>query len=96
MSENARRAREGFANLARRPDADLDLEQGAILIAAEEYPDLEPSEITSRLDQLGEIARDALEGVASGPERSSDSTGSCLASSASPVRASSTTRATAT
>lgn len=65
-SPPARSARERFADLARRRDADLglaDLELGAILIAAEEYPALDLRAVPAVLDQLGERARERLSGV---------------------------------
>lgn len=68
----ARSARELFADLARRRDADLgraDLERGAILIAAEEYPALDLRAVPAVLDQLGERARERLAGVPAGAER---------------------------
>ena len=55
--------RDQFAGLARRRDADLDfaeLERGAILIAAEEYPDLDPGAVRDALDVLGARARERL------------------------------------
>jgi regulator of sirC expression with transglutaminase-like and TPR domain len=68
VSPPARAARERFADLAGRRDADLgpaDLELGAILIAAEEYPDLELAAVRAALDRLGDGARERL---ASAPE----------------------------
>jgi regulator of sirC expression with transglutaminase-like and TPR domain len=65
-SPPARSARERFAALASRRDAELDhadLELGAILIAAEEYPDLEIATLRAALDELGERALDRLTGV---------------------------------
>jgi regulator of sirC expression with transglutaminase-like and TPR domain len=68
----ARSARERFADLARRRDADLgpaDLELGAILIAAEEYPALDLQAVPDVLDQLGERARERLDAVPAGASR---------------------------
>ncbi|MEM7412564.1 MAG: tetratricopeptide repeat protein [Myxococcota bacterium] len=45
--------RERFAALAEAPDARLDLEEGAILIAAEEYPELDEAGVRAELDRLG-------------------------------------------
>jgi regulator of sirC expression with transglutaminase-like and TPR domain len=59
----ARSIRERFAELASRRDADLglaDLELGAILIAAEEYPDLDLAVVRNALDRLGERASDRI------------------------------------
>jgi regulator of sirC expression with transglutaminase-like and TPR domain len=64
--------RERFALLAGRRDADLDLDQlelGAILIAAEEYPDLDPGAVGGALDQLGARASARLAAAADGAER---------------------------
>ncbi len=49
-----------FERLAATPDADLDVEEGAILIAAEEYPDLDVASVSAELDLLGEEAKRAL------------------------------------
>lgn len=54
----ATRAR--FERLAAMPDADLDVEEGAILIAAEEYPDLDVDAVTAELDLLGDEAKRSL------------------------------------
>jgi regulator of sirC expression with transglutaminase-like and TPR domain len=59
----ARSIRERFAELASRRDADLglaDLELGAILIAAEEYPDLDLAAVRTALDRLGERASERI------------------------------------
>jgi len=64
--------RERFADLASRRDAELDfaqLELGAILIAAEEYPDLDPGAVRGALDQLGARARERLAGAPDGAAR---------------------------
>jgi len=68
----ARSARELFADLASRRDADLgaaDLELGAILIAAEEYPELDLAAVFRALDQLGERASERLAGEPEGAAR---------------------------
>ena len=68
----ARSARELFADLASRRDADLgaaDLELGAILIAAEEYPELDLAAVFGALDQLGERASERLAGEPEGAAR---------------------------
>ncbi len=41
-----------FDELARRPDASLDLVLGAALIARDEYPTLEPASLVAKLDEL--------------------------------------------
>ena len=60
MSEPVEPARRRFAQLASHPDEAIDLEEGAILIAAEEYPDLEVESVRRDLDALGEAARERL------------------------------------
>jgi regulator of sirC expression with transglutaminase-like and TPR domain len=52
--------RSRFAKLVDRPDADVDLALGALLIAAEEYPQLTPELYVQRLDLLAERVRDRL------------------------------------
>ena len=42
-------ARDAFTRLLQTPEADLDLAEAALLIAAEEYPDLRPGVYVSRL-----------------------------------------------
>ena len=56
--------RERFAALAERPDPVLDLEEGAILIAAEEYPELDEAALRGELDRLGENAALRQQGLA--------------------------------
>ncbi|HKA14831.1 MAG TPA: transglutaminase-like domain-containing protein [Myxococcota bacterium] len=68
----ARTARELFADLASRRDADLgagELELGAVLIAAEEYPDLDPAAVLGALDRLGERAGDRIASEREGAAR---------------------------
>ena len=52
-----------FREMAARPDADVDLAEASLLIAGEEYPDLEPGRYLTRLDEmaaaLGRRAGDA-------------------------------------
>ena len=50
-------ARERFAELARRPDEQIDLAEAALLIAAEEYTGLDVALYTRRIDDLAEGAR---------------------------------------
>jgi regulator of sirC expression with transglutaminase-like and TPR domain len=67
--ESAQSIREEFADLARRPDAELgpdDLERGAILIAAEEYPELEAAAVCGALTELAALARARLAEVPQG------------------------------
>ncbi len=64
-ASTTRSARELFAELASRRDADLgpvDLELGAILIAAEEYPALDLETVRAVLDELGLRAVERLAG----------------------------------
>ncbi len=58
-----RSARDRFAELASRRDVELgaaDIELGALLIAAEEYPGLDVAEVAAALDRLGAQARERL------------------------------------
>ncbi len=52
--------RQAFAEMAARPDEQLDLAYAALLIAAEEYPDLSPAAYLARLDRLAAKVRDGL------------------------------------
>ena len=52
--------RSRFAELLAAPEADLDLARGALLVAAEEYPQLVPETYLRRLDLLAERVRDRL------------------------------------
>ena len=47
--------------LARRPEPEMDLARGALLIAKEEYPQLSVDQYIGRLDQLAEKVRDRLD-----------------------------------
>lgn len=49
-----------FEHLLRKPDSELDLERGALLIAEAEYPGLDVSACVARLDRLGATARRRL------------------------------------
>ena len=51
---------DGFPEFARRPDASLDLVEGALLIAREAYPHLDLPRYRAKLDKLGEEARRGL------------------------------------
>jgi regulator of sirC expression with transglutaminase-like and TPR domain len=46
-----------FRHLVEKPDADLDLERAALLIAEAEYPDLDVASYVARLDRLAAAAR---------------------------------------
>ncbi|HVN87567.1 MAG TPA: tetratricopeptide repeat protein [Candidatus Binatia bacterium] len=61
--------RERFAELAQVPDDRINLGEGALLIAAEAYPDLDIDAYLQRLDALAEEARQFLGSAASGAER---------------------------
>lgn len=52
--------RSRLAALVAQPDADIDLARGALLIAAEEYPQLTPEPYLRRLDLLAERVKDRL------------------------------------
>ncbi len=60
MSVPAPSARSRFAALVARPEAELPLAEAALLIAAEEYPQLPPGSYLRRLEQLAERVRDRL------------------------------------
>lgn len=60
MSSPAVSARGRFAALVGGPEPDLDLATGALLIAAEEYPQLPVESYLRRLDLLAERVRDRL------------------------------------
>ena len=51
-----------LAELIARPEPEIDLAEGALLIAAEEYPQLQPSQYVRRLDLLAERVKDRLAG----------------------------------
>jgi regulator of sirC expression with transglutaminase-like and TPR domain len=51
-------ARSRFAAMVARPDDEVDLAAAALLIAAEEYPQLVPEAYCRRLDELAERVRD--------------------------------------
>jgi len=63
------KARERFADLAELPDNQIELDEAALWIAAEEYPELDVSAYLGELDALAEAARERLEGAGDGPER---------------------------
>jgi regulator of sirC expression with transglutaminase-like and TPR domain len=56
----ARSARSRFADVVQKPEPDIDLACAALLIAAEEYPQVTPEPYLRRLDELAERARDRL------------------------------------
>lgn len=56
----ARSARARFGEAVQKPEAEIDLAEAALLIAAEEYPQLAPEPYLRRLDELAERARDRL------------------------------------
>lgn len=60
MSVPAPTARSRFAALVARPEPELDVALAALLIAAEEYPQLAPEPYLHRLDLLSERVRDKL------------------------------------
>jgi regulator of sirC expression with transglutaminase-like and TPR domain len=53
--------------LVAQPEAELDLAKAALLIAAEEYPQLTPEPYLRRLDLLAERVRDRLADESAGP-----------------------------
>jgi regulator of sirC expression with transglutaminase-like and TPR domain len=60
--------RDVFARLVSRPEPAIDLAEAALLIAKEEYPDLEVARYLSRLDAMAAECRDRL-GRATGVHR---------------------------
>jgi regulator of sirC expression with transglutaminase-like and TPR domain len=56
----ARSARARFADVVQKPEPEIDLASAALLIAAEEYPQLAPEPYLRRLDELAERARDRM------------------------------------
>jgi regulator of sirC expression with transglutaminase-like and TPR domain len=61
--------RERFVELANAPEDRIDLAEGALVIAAESYPQLDISAYMRRLDALAQEARDFVDAATSGPER---------------------------
>ncbi|HSK18080.1 MAG TPA: transglutaminase-like domain-containing protein [Longimicrobiales bacterium] len=60
MTIPARSARARFGEAVQKPEPEVDLAEAALLIAAEEYPQLAPEPYLRRLDELAERARDRL------------------------------------
>lgn len=60
MTVPARSARARFADVVGKPEPEINLALAALLIAAEEYPQLAPEPYLHRLDELAERARDRL------------------------------------
>jgi regulator of sirC expression with transglutaminase-like and TPR domain len=60
-------ARSRFAHLVNSPEETLDLALGALLVAAEEYPQLSPELYLRRLDELAERTRDRLSDESAAP-----------------------------
>jgi regulator of sirC expression with transglutaminase-like and TPR domain len=67
MTVPAPSVRSRFAALVARPEPDVDLALGALLIAAEEYPQLVAETYLRRLDLLTERVRDRLGDETAGP-----------------------------
>jgi regulator of sirC expression with transglutaminase-like and TPR domain len=55
--------RERFARIARLPEAEIDLAEAALVIAAEDQPGLDPAPWIARLNELAARLRPRLEGV---------------------------------
>lgn len=55
-----RHALERFQTLVRRPEQDLDLAEAALLLATDEYPDLDVAAYLARLEDLARSARERL------------------------------------
>jgi regulator of sirC expression with transglutaminase-like and TPR domain len=61
--------RERFAAVARSPDARIDLAECALLVAAEEYPDLDLERYLERLDSLADAVASRIGSARSDDER---------------------------
>lgn len=61
MSALVPSVRSRFSEMAARPEAEVDLAEAALLIAAEEYPQLPTAPYLQRLDLLAERVRDRLD-----------------------------------
>jgi regulator of sirC expression with transglutaminase-like and TPR domain len=62
-----------FAHLLGKPDSELTLERGALLIAEAEYPGLDVSAYVSKMDRLGQLARQRLRALGLTPGRADTS-----------------------
>jgi len=60
-------SRREFVELVSRPDPEVDLGRAALLIACEEYPDLDLEKYLHRLDGMGEALRNRMRGAAAFP-----------------------------
>lgn len=69
--------REEFARIIARPEEDLDLGRAALLVAGEEYPDLDVAECLGRLDGFAAAVRERGAG-AGGPGELARATGRYL------------------
>ena len=58
--------RDRFAEIARAPDARIDLAEAALIVAAEEYPDLDVRAYQGRLDDLARAAGERLRAAPGG------------------------------
>ncbi|HEX2253887.1 MAG TPA: transglutaminase-like domain-containing protein [Thermoanaerobaculia bacterium] len=63
----ARELRRRFTELVCRPEAEIDLAEAALLISAEENPQIEVARWLTLLDELAEEVRPRLESLAPGP-----------------------------
>lgn len=63
LGRHSSKARQRLAEICRLADAEIDLGEAALLIAAEEYPDLDVGAWLTRLDALASDARPRLEGA---------------------------------
>jgi regulator of sirC expression with transglutaminase-like and TPR domain len=69
MDRQRKSPRERFVELARRPDAEVNLGEAALLIAAEAYEGLDIDHYLGRLDRLAAEAKEHLGNVESETER---------------------------
>ena len=56
-------ARDAFARLLQTPEGEMDLAEGALLIAAEEYPELRPGVYLNRIAQMATDLKRRVRGV---------------------------------
>ena len=70
--------RQQFLEMIARPDDDLDLAAASLLIAKEEYPEINVAEYRSRLDQLAARARPRMKGIDGNPFAVIDALNTCL------------------
>jgi regulator of sirC expression with transglutaminase-like and TPR domain len=71
-------ARSAFKRLAGRPDDAIDLAEGALLIARDEYPELDLAACRAQLDVMGDALRPRVEAAGANPFAIIDALGTYL------------------